>query len=328
MKRNLILGLLIVAGFPFLNSCKDDEPPIVGITFEAEEQTIFESDGTLESLHPDIEITGLDPGTGRIVKVRLVFEQALAGDVILKFDLDGTARENPQGDDLNDFQILEEGENLTVDDDEITILAGTAEAAFDIVIFEDWDFEIETDDFTEDGRPYETIELSLESVVSGPAKLGVEPLEHTLKILEDDVVGFLGWEARDFPDNQAAAAVDMDLILFFEDYNWFLGTSQGTGFELFFIPAGSGVGEVGIAYTYYGGNSDDLYFESAFFTTGGELEGAQYPWLDEDEGGLVFSGEYTLANINEYNQQSPPKVAQTATKEDIHYDNFSTFSAQ
>ena len=37
MKRNFILGLVLLAGLPFLDSCKDDEPPIVGISFELEE---------------------------------------------------------------------------------------------------------------------------------------------------------------------------------------------------------------------------------------------------------------------------------------------------
>jgi hypothetical protein len=309
-KLRLACGILAIVGVSFLNACKDDEPPVRTVTFEMEEQEVTESDGTLTSFHPE----AADGGEGRVIQVKLLFNSALAGNAVLKFDVEGTARENATSNEVNDFEILDEGENVTIDDDEITILKGATEATFDILIFEDAIFDVDEDEEV----LYETIILSLESVVSGPIKLG-EQVEHTVKILEDDAVALMQWQANDM--TPAAAAVDMDIIFWFNGTVEWAGAREGTAFEAVNIPAGLGEGNVGISYTYYGGLSNDLDFAGFFYSTAGTLNGQSYNIFESDP--LVFEGHYTLANINEWSAASLPKVAQTMTKSGINYANMS-----
>ena len=316
MKTNFLLVIFATASLSFLASCGEDEPKPADISFEFAENEVTESDGTVTSFHPEI----IDDGVGREVEVKITLNRRAPGNIVIKFDLDGNARLEATADDLNDFEILEEGEGITVDDDEITILKGTTEASLKILVFEDLEFEFDDLDLNDDDVPYETVEISLEKIVSGPGKLGTQ-LEHTLKILEDDAVGFLAWESADMTAEEAL--IDMDVILWYEQLTWLAGASAGTDIEAFPIPAGLGEGDVGISYTYYSGNSDDVNFQSAFFNTAGTLNGDRYTYGTDDEP-LVFGGNYKLVNKNEWSEASPPKIAQTAVKTGIDYDDFSS----
>src|SRR5688572_28916637 len=142
MKTKFLLVVLAIASLSFLGSCDEDEPKPADISFEFAENEVPESDGKLTSFHPELE----DDGEGREVEVRLLLNRAPARNVVVKFDIDGTARQEATSTEVNDFEILEEGEGITVDGDEITILKGTKEASFKILVFEDYSFEYEEDD--------------------------------------------------------------------------------------------------------------------------------------------------------------------------------------
>jgi hypothetical protein len=318
-KLRLAGGIFAIIGISLLNACKDDEPPVRTVTFELAEQEVTESDGTLASFHPDI---AEDDGEGRVIQVKLLFDRALAGNAVLRFDVDGTARQNATSSEVNDFEILEEGSSVTIDGDEITIAKGATQATFDILVFEDVMFEYDADALNDDDVPFETVILTLEQVVSGPIKLGAET-EHTLKILEDDAVSFLQWEAQDM--TPAEAAVDMDILFWVNGEIAWLSAEEGTAFEAVNIPAGIGEGDFGVSYTYYSGNSNDLYFIGVLFNTAGTLNGEKYTYQSSDP--LVFEGNYTLANINPWTEEgNTPKIAQTMDKSGINYSNISQIS--
>lgn len=321
MKLKLFFSASALSLLVLISACKDDETPITGIEFESSEQEVSESDGTLQSFHPEITIDGVDDNTGRIVPVNLSFDRALAGDVVIKIEVSGTARSTGTSSSLSDYAILEESDNIEIDGDEITILNGTQEASFSVVVFEDLSYEYDEDgDFNADEVPYETVEIELESIVSGPGKLGAE-LNHTLKILEDDLFAYLAWEPQDM--DEADFDVDMDFFVSFENGFGFSPQEGGIDPEIIVIPAGIGTGEVSMAYNYYSGSSNDLAYEVGFFGLAGTLEGELY--IAEP---LVFQGTYNETNKNQYDvTEVAPKVAQTAEKESINYENFSSLNS-
>lgn len=313
MKRNLILGLLIVAGFPFLNSCKDDEVPVAGIQFELEEQEVTESDGTIESFHPD----EIDDGVGRIIEVKMLFDIALAGDVVLEFDIDGTARENASQSEVNDFEIVEESDGVTVSGDQITILKGVSEASFSVRIFEDYLFELDEDSpVNDDDIPYETIELTLESVVSGPGKLGTQ-LEHVVKILEDDAYVYLEWN----PGDQAGTIGDVNMDLFIHIDGDLRAVSRlpndQVPYEIMLIPGGFEPGTYGMSYVYKSGTSNDVDFFSEIVNYGGTIS------TTGGQSGVVLTSQatYTLENINAYDDENPvaDAIEQSFVKDGLEF---------
>lgn len=313
MKIKLLLGVLAIGAVTALNSCKDDEVPVAGINFELEEQEVSESDGTIASFHPD----EADDGVGRIIPVKLVFDIPLAGDVVLKFDVDGTARQSATTDELNDFEIDATGDFLTVDGSNVTISKGATEASFNVRIFEDfimeWDSESE---FTDDDIPYESVELKLESIVSGPGKLG-EAVEHVAKILEDDTYVYLEWSA-DNTDNPGN--VNMDLLIYRN--NTFIGgaafSDANNPYEIVTIPAGYPTTTFGLSYVYKSGSSNDVDFLVEILNFGGTLTKSS----GTVNSLLQFNGSYTQANINNYNSSAPSsKVTQSITKNGLNYAN-------
>lgn len=315
------MGILAVASLSFLSSCKDDEEtPIAGIQFEIDEQEVTESDGTPQSFHPD----ELQNGQGRIVTAKLIFDIPLAGDVVLKFDIDGSARAISTQSDVNDYEIVEEGENITIDGDQITIAKGATEAFFSVRIFEDFNPEIGQEfDTNEDEIPYENIVISLESVVSGPGKIG-ENDEHEIKILEDDAYVFLIWQAD---DSGNAGDVDMDLFIYINgtlraisDY-----TNDQFTSEIIAIPGGFQNGTYGMSYVYKSGTSDNVDFMVEIANFGGTLTSTN------GETGVVFTvtKTYGLANINNYNPESPTAfIAQTMVKNGLNYTDLTDVSVQ
>ncbi len=312
MKWTVIISIVTLAGLAMLTSCKDDEVPIAGIEFELEEQEVPESDGTIESFHPDED----DDGVGRIVLVKLIFDRALAGDVVIEFDVDGTARRTKSSSEVNDFEIEDESDGMTVDGDNITLLKGSTEASFSIRIFEDYNFEFSDDlPVNDDDIPYESIELSLESVVSGPGKLGTK-LDHELKILEDDGYVYLEWN----PADQAGTTGDVDMDLFVYINGNLAGISSLDNsqfpFEALVIPGGFPSAEYGMGYVYKSGTSEDLAILSEIANFGGTIT------TTEDESGAVVTttGKYTLANINAYDSQNPSsEIEQSFEKDGLDY---------
>jgi hypothetical protein len=315
MKIKFLLGVLAIGAVTALNSCKDDEVPVAGINFELAEQEVTESDGTVASFHPE----ETSDGVGRIIKAKLVFDIPLAGDVVLKFDVDGTARQSPTTSELNDFSIDAEGDFLTVDGSNITILKGATEASFNVRVYEDfvmeWDDESE---FTDEDIPYESVELKVESVVSGPAKLG-ESLKHVVKILEDDAYVYLQWGSN---NSENPGDVNMDLLIYRN--TTFIGgaaySDANNPFEIITIPAAYPATTFGLSYVYKSGTSNDVDFLVEIFNFGGTLTKT----AGTANSLLQFNGSYTQANINNYTSSAPTsKVTQTITKDGMNYTNIS-----
>jgi hypothetical protein len=320
MKRNLILGILGLAGLTFLSSCGDDTPTPSGVSFELADQSTTESDGTIKSVHPDL----VQDGQGKTVQVKLVFDKALPGATVIKYKIDGTASKiNPvpaSGSDfeVNDFDVAE-GTNLTLTTDELTIAKGATEAIINVTVYEDYEFEYDKNVVNSDKVSYETIIFTMMSVVSGPAKLGTQ-VTHTINITEDDAVFLLQWGTN---NTTSAGDVDMDLLFSLNNELVWGSASDGT-YEIVNFPGGFPEGQYGLSYTYYAGTSDDVDFAMGVYTTSGSVNGQKYNYGTGNP--LVFKASYTLKNINKWSDTSPPKVVQTMTKSGINYTNFSTIT--
>jgi hypothetical protein len=319
MKLRLILGVVVLGGILTLSSCGEDEVPKSGITFELEEQEVTESDGTPSSFHPD------EDGIGRVVTAKILFDRPLAKDVVIAYDIDGLASQTKTSNELNDFEIVEEGDNITVDDNNITVKKGVSEALISFRIFEDYDFEY-GDDFPEndDGIPYEGIEITLESIVSGPGTLG-EDVTHEVKILEDDTYVYLGWD----PNDQAGTGpgdVNMDLFIYINNQlrGVFAYSDNQYPYEVLVISGGFPNGTFGMGYVYKTGTSNDLNFVSQIINFGGTLTTA----AGESGVGLTTPGKYTSVNKNDYNASTPTsQIEQTMVKNGLNYGSISAITA-
>lgn len=299
MKIKSIVGFLIVGGSLWLSSCKDDEPAKSGISFEISEESLKESDGTLESFHPLL----VDNATGREVEIKIAFDKPLAQTAVIKYSVGGTATQSSTSEPIGDFEIVGNGDNITVE-------KGATEAVITIIVYEDYEFEVED----EDGEGYlETIEITLESVTSGPVKIDEENSTYVLTIYEDDTVIFLDWDAG----SGTRGDVDMDLLLWFDGEIQGASDQAGTEPEGIAIPAGFPNETYGISYTYYSGTSDDLQFTAEISNLGGTLN------VNDQE--LSFTGNYGLANINTYgddmdpNYKGDPLIVQTMVKSGFNY---------
>ena len=304
MKRNFIWGLLVVAGFPFLNGCKDDEPPKPAmLNFEKADDEVTESDGTMTSFHPLL----VNDATGTAIEVKLLLDKPLLETSVVSFSLGGTATKNSPS-DIGDYDI--EGNNITLE-------KGATEAVMTIQLFEDG--EPEFDDFNNNDLAFEDIVVTLESVISGPIQIG-EQKTFTLNVLEDDAIVFLEWD----PQDQAGTGtgdVDMDIFLWLDNELIDYGIAKSTETEYVIIYGGYPAGNYSLSYTYYEGTSDDLDIYSVMF---GTLNGDDHPYPNDP---LVFDGNYKLVNKNTYPQDgSIPdvQIVQTMVKSGI---NFSSISA-
>lgn len=316
MKLNLMFGCAALVALVLVSSCGDDPAPKAGISFEVTELSVSESDGTLTSFHPDL----FNEATGKEYVISFSLDRELTETTVLKYTLGGTAsRVNPAGTfDVNDFSV-KEGVNTIVSSDKITIEEGAASASIIVTVYEDYDFEIDDDD-----NLFETAIFELTEVVSGYAELADENLIYTLTIEEDDILVFLDWVANDSPDEDRGD-VDMDLLLQLEDeVIWGSAEPGNEFFEAMNVPGGFPAGTYGLSYTYYSGTSDDLDFISVMFNTKGTLNGGSYKYPVEDP--LIFESNYTLENINEWGEDSPPKVVQTMVKNGINYSNITSIT--
>jgi hypothetical protein len=209
-----------------------------------------------------------------------------------------------------------------LDDDQFTVEKGVTEATIIVRLYEDFSFEYdETDGLRE------TVELKLQSVVSGPVKLAEQNTSYTLTVVEDDPVILLQWTVNGSTEAADVNTVDMDLFVWQDgqvinrsDYNNATG-EQELPYEGLYIPAGFPNGTYGLSYTYYSGESDDVDFVSIMF---GTLNGQTYSY-DEEDDYLTFQGTYTTSNLNKYDESGvAPKIVQTMVKEGINFKDIST----
>jgi hypothetical protein len=311
MKIKFLLGVLAIGAITALNSCKDDEVPVAGVNFELAEQEVTESDGTVTSFHPD----EANNGVGRVIKAKLVFDIPLAGDAVLEFDVDGSARQTSSATESNDFEIEAAGDNLTVDGSQVTILKGSSEASFNIRVYEDnlIEFGEDEDDTNEEGVPFESVEINLERVVSGPIKLGEQALTHELRILEDDTYVLLGWAVNGTEDDPGD--VNMDIWVYVNDQLNFKVEQSTTDspVEAFFIPAGANNIKIGMRYVYKSGSFDNVAFQSLVVNFGGTVAKAS----GVTDVAAVSDGNYKL--VNKYQETDPKLISQSMTKSGLNY---------
>lgn len=310
MKMRIILGLLVVGGLSvWLSSCKDDEVPKSGVSFELEGESVTESNATLESFHPRI-LTG---GVGRNITVKIILDKPLAETAVISYSIGGTATKNSTATPYGDFDIVGNGEN-------ITIQKGESESTITIKLYEDERFETEVDD---DNGFFETIELTLETVVSGTAIIG-EQKKYTLKIYEDDALIILDWDPQDVVGT-GRGDVDMDIILHLDgEITWVAAAGGSANPEAMNIPPAFPDGNYGLSYNYYSGTSDALAFTVEMFNLGGMLNG-----VNKGLTPLEFTGNLTQANTNEWDSQSnsnyksDPVIVQTMVKTGFDYASIS-----
>lgn len=322
-KIKLSFNLFLLALITLLASCKDDEVPVVSVSLESADQEITESDGTLASFHPDLEgvledAYGLSgaAGEGQIVKVKLVFDKKLEGEAVIAFSVGGTASStNPSGDeDVNDYEILSEGENLTVEGNNLRIKKGVTEASILIKVYEDFDYE-----YSDETGIDETIEITLTSIVSGPVKKLDNQLGHLITIKEDDAFLLLQWMVNGSDEAADVRSVNMDMFVWFDDavltgsvYTNDDFAEDVSPIEVVILYGGFPEGDYGVSYIYKEGTSDNVQLTSTFY---GNINGELY--IDE---GVEFTETYTSANVNDWETSKTAKIVQLLTKEGVNFE--------
>lgn len=291
-----IPSLMIVVGLMFVSSCKDDEKPKSRFAFAESEVEVLEDDGTVE--------------------LTINIDRAVSETVVLSYTLEGTATEFKAATG-GDYEISPEGGN-------ITIAPGATQAVVEIDLLPDGEFE-----YDEDAQAsYETIILTLTSVVSGPGEIVAgEGTQVTVYVFEDDMLVFLDWDAGD----GTTGDVDMDLLVWIDDPddspdNGFLfvnpanvggGASEGTESEAVLLLSQLIDTDYGFSYVYFEGTADPLAFTVEFVNFGGTING---------EGPeKTFEGAYALDNINRWADEGAdaPIVVQTVTKSGRNYTDLS-----
>jgi hypothetical protein len=173
--------------------------------------------------------------------------------------------------------------------------------------------------------PSDTLIITLTGI-TGPAQLG-DRRTVTLRVKDYDedarpgLFVALTWNAG----NGTAGDVDMDLFVWRENPegsgNFELVASAvqiGNSFEAITLRNGSAVfpdGLYGVSYTYYSGTANPLNFSATFR--------AQKGTLNNDSIVGRFSGTYTLANINKWDQTDTYHIAQTFRKTGNNFHDFS-----
>lgn len=276
-------SVMVIAGLMMVASCKEDEEPKSGVSFSVADQEVYESDGTIEVL--------------------INLSKALSEKAVIGYTLSGTAVED------EDFEISPVGGYITIG-------PGATQFIVEIEVYEDGDVEYDFDE--EIG--FETIILTLDEVVSGPAQLNGE-LTHTVSVYEDDLLILLGWEG-------GTTDVDMDMFVWIDDPetatadygiispNFVGGVNADTEFEFLVLRAGFPDADYAFSYVYYSGTSDDLDFSAQVINFGGTINDATSDAL--------FDGNYSLANINPWDTETgtDPLIRQYATKNGLNYEDF------
>lgn len=290
--------MVAVAGLMMIASCKDDEKPRANISFTASEEEVLEGQG--------------------IVEVKINLDKPMSETVVLSYTLDGTAQQGSalNSDDEDDY-LVESNNGL------VLITAGATEAVIEIGIYQD------AYEYDEDNEvSYETIIITLNSVLAGPAQIVPTQNIHTLKILEDDLLMYLDWHTGT-PGNPGD--VDMDMYVSIDnpettaqDFSIIGGSaSVGTEFEAIAFPGHLPSATYGFSYVYYDGTSNNLSFTVTMLSPLSSLNGTQEV--------LEFNQTYTLDNKNPYDGEgngTTPFIAQTFKKNGGDYNNVSNISKQ
>lgn len=287
----------------FTLTLEDTGLPKAVISFTEEQSVPLESDGYFEIL--------------------LSMDRPLEAAVELAYSLDGSAVEG------EDYVLLNANANGN-----IVIEAGATEAVIEVGIEPDTDFEV---DF-ENQISYETILVTLTSVVSGPGQINSTKDEHLVGIFEDDMLVGLTW------DNGTGVVGDVDLDLFAwidrpstatEDFTWIsaaLSHDVEDSVHAITIPAEYVDAKFGLSIVYYSGSSDNVTATVDFFNFGGtvnattDIEGeADDVESREAVYGTVNKNPYTWAYLTnpESDEEPPVAIVLTMEKEGVHYVNVS-----
>lgn len=232
-------------------------------------------------------------------------ENAATSDVTVNFELGGNAISAIRG---TDEEIPEQYWDYDLGEltNSIVIPQGQTSATIPVIIYSDFNLE-----------DPETIEVTLLSgggVVPGTASKATINVDQ-----EDGYIVALFWPE----DPEADTDVDMDLLV------WILLEDEGEPFwypggvalfkdfdpEFLFIPTAIEEGVFGVSAVYYAGTDDNLKFELQYVNlTDGQIE----PVAERD----IFSGTYTLANINKWDETENFNITQTAIMENSVLTDF------
>lgn len=322
MRSRLIGMLLLIAPVAIMMSCGNDEDPPSGVSFELVSENINESDGTVASFQTT-------SGGGIEKKIKIVFDRPMAENAVINYTVTGTANKKNVTDsngNTSGYDYYLDGRNAK-DTETLVVNKGDTEAYITLTIFEDGEFEVDTEDAS--GNYIETVVLTLSSVVSGPAALATDNLTYTLNILEDDALFVLSWEALDSKND-----VDIDFVAKTGGVVANASASESTdgtlasGGEGFILPGGYPAGTYNFSYPYYSGTSNNVKFTVYMLNTAGTLNGKSYPYSGSTA--LSFSGVYTQANIHKYsdfdNFTDVTYSAQTLVKSGINYTTISSIT--
>ena len=296
MKTNYFLAIVLVAVFPFMSACDEDEPTPATISFDLAEDEVTESNGNVESFHI------LYGGEGVNYQLKLNLNRPLPSTAVINLSITGTAVRT---------------RDYIVDNTTIAIEKGAQEVVIPITIFEDFAFE-----YLEDGDDYilyEDIVVTIVEVVSGPIKIDEENDVFTLRITEDDFLVSLFWDPQDVAGT-TPGDVNMDLFVWLDDQLLDYSAQEGTGPEGVVIPAGYYEGTYGFSYTYYSGTSNDLDF---FPIMSGYVNNDFYAFPFE---GLESQGTYTQQNVNTYTTLDNIAIVQTALKDGLSFKSVSAIN--
>ncbi len=234
-----------------------------------------------------------------IIEIQVKLDKPATEDFTAEYELNGTAQDEETATQNSpaDYMIIED----LSDYGEIDIDKGETVGIIQIQLYTD--FELEDD---------ETIEISLIDVDSDKVELTRDDETEITLQQEDGLIIRLSWPS---------ATVDMDLLVRIgaTTSTWEgILTGSVNGFpEIAFIPEVIGDAAYGMSYTYYDGIADPLDFTVAFIELdNGEIE-PQANWLS-------FTGRYTLANINKWDDISTTQVVQTFERIGTSWTNFSS----
>lgn len=267
----LMSGCVLFAVALTISSCNDDDPPAKPkLSFEAD-KTVKESDGDIE--------------------VKVILDKPAKDDVTLTYSIAGSAVEKVVAANArpHDYEI-------TSDYKEVTIEAGQTEGIIKITLASDLDLE-------ED----ETIELSIEDSDSEDIEITRDDDITITVTQEDGLIVALTWGDGNTPYTD----VDMDLFLWLEDDAGELTITTLVGYsgtnytnlragtqplEYIFIPSVIDDGNLGISCTYYSGTASPMKFTVGYvpIVNGDDLDA------------IEKAGEYTLDNINKYDEDDAP----------------------
>lgn len=174
--------------------------------------------------------------------------------------------------------------------------------------------------------PGDTLIIRLTGI-SGPARLGDRrEIKLRVKDYDEDARPGLRIELTWDAGNGSSGDVDMDLFLWRENppgsSNFELAASAvqiGNVFELITMRNGSASfpdGLYGVGYNYFSGTADPLRFYVKFRSQKGTI--------NSDSIVARFNGQYSLANINRWDQTDTYHIAQFFVKAGTNYHSFTS----